>query len=162
MTARLYAEDTAVPVEKSQAEIGRLLREHACAGVQWTEDWKAGTVQLRFVWPHEGTTYVARITLRIPLDSVLVKGCTIRHKTPEARAAWLAKEREQHLRSAHRVVLVKLKADFAMVRCGMASAVEILLPFLEDASGRTVAEVVAPRLAEIRGPGVAGLIGGER
>jgi len=149
---RRYAAETNVPVEKSQVEIAKLLREQGCIGVQWTEDWQRSRADLRFCWPHGGAEYVARITIQMPTDETILRGCAIRHKTRDARAAWLVKEREQVARSAYRIVLIKLKADFNMVRAGMVSAVEILLPFLEDQQGRTVAELATPRLPELLGP----------
>lgn len=157
---RAFAEDTSVPVERSQAEIARLLRDYGCLGVQWAEDWTEGTTILRFCWPHEGARYLARITSRIPPDAEIRSGCTVKHRTPEAASAWLAKARDQRARQAMRLVLLKLKADFNMVRAGMVSAVEILLPFLENDQGRTLAEVAVPLLPELFGGSTVRMLGG--
>lgn len=147
-----YASDTAVPVEKSKEEIARLLRQWGCIGLQWTENWKQSNAQLRFCWPHNGVEYIVRLSLVFPTDAEMERTCTIRHKTRDARLAWLDKEREQTARAIYRIVLIKLKADFNMVSAKMATVVEVFLPFLEDAQGRTVAEIATPRLPELLGP----------
>ena len=44
---------TDVPIDRSKAQISQLLREYGAGGVQWTDNFQTGQVQLRFVVQRE-------------------------------------------------------------------------------------------------------------
>ena len=147
---RTYAADTTVSVARSMSEITDLLRAWGCQEVRWSENWSTREVQLRFVWVHEGAQLTARFAVRVAADEVLLKDLPDKHRyNQEGRASWLNREREQRARSSMRVVLIKLKADFSMVEAGICSAAEVLLPFMENTRGHTIAELVVPKLLEV-------------
>lgn len=144
MSPRRYAQGTSVGLAKSRAEIDKLLRQWGADGVQWTDDFREGRVLLRFTWAHEGTKLQARIGMQLPSDNVLRDNATGPRGFSEPK---YAKERDQHGREEHRILLLWLKAAFNAVDLGIVDASTLFLPFLEGADGRTVAEVAAPKLA---------------
>lgn len=154
MKARRYAETTTVPVDRSRAEINRLLAEWHCSSIGWTDHLIERAVSLAFPWHHDGALYKVRLTIGIPTKAKLEK---------EAEAAWpnywqlphqrarklfVARGLEGGARAAHRLLLLKLKADLNAARQGLAKAEEIFLPWLVDANGRTVSDVLMPRLRD--------------
>lgn len=138
-----YAHDTAVPVARSRGEIDALLRQWGCDSIQWTDQFREGVAELRFAWTWNGTTYRARLAVRMPADAALRKhGDT---------ATQLAKRRDQRWRSLHRVLLLTIKAQLNAVESGLLTAIEVFLPHLEGADGRTVAELAAESLPRLLG-----------
>jgi len=153
----LFAEATAVPIHKSREEIAALLRTWGCTGVQWTDDWMSpARFTLRFAWPFEGQTYMARLMVALPPDEKILRGYPARGRIP--RSEWLEREREQHARRLHRLLAMKLKMDLNAVHSGVLTVAEAILPFLEGPDGRTVSEVAQARLPELLGRGAAGLL----
>ena len=136
-----FAHDTDVPVARSRAEIEQLLRRWGCERLQWTDNFQEWAATFRFHWTWEGTTYAARLEIRMPPDAVL---------RAEAKrtitAVQLKARREQRWRSLHRVLFLAIKAQLVAVDAGLVSAVETFLPYLEGPDGRTVAEVALPEL----------------
>ena len=145
---RRYAEDTTVPVAKSRAEIDKLLRDWRCDQLQWSDDYKRGRAQLRFVWEHEGHNYLARFNVQMP-DEVALKKDAIDGRNgcfSERKFQVLLDARGKH---EHRVLLLWLKAALNAVEAGIVSAEAIFLAFLEGADGVTVAERAIPRLESL-------------
>ena len=145
--ARIYAEDTKVPVLRSREEIAGLLRAWRCDAIQWSDDYAEGTMQLRFRWAHEGVSYTARMGIKVPTAA------EVRRTMAKDRAGKPPTDRQvvdahcQAERAAHRLLALKLKADLNCVRAGLFSVIDVLLPHIERADGQTVAEVAAPLLA---------------
>jgi hypothetical protein len=148
--ARRYAEKTAVPIGRSRGEIDHLLRQWGCLGIQWTDAFDQGRVALRFVWERGDTKYMARFTLNLPTDEDLKKEAVDqRSASRQISEGKLRKLQDGRGRSEHRVLLLWLKAAFNAVEVGIVSAEEIFLPFLEDANGKTFAEIAIPRLPDL-------------
>lgn len=161
MTVRTHAEATSVPIAKSRTEIDKLLKEHGVLGVQWTDNHKDGITKLGFVIEHAGAHHMVRFVIRTLPDAVLMKDCHLSSGRYRERAAWLVRERDQRNRQAYRVVLGKLRNDFAMVHAGLATMVEVFLPFVQNTDGRSLAEVVVPELpAFFGGASAQRLLGG--
>lgn len=148
---RRYAQDTSVPVARSRGEIDSLLQQWGCKGVQWTSEWDAGAITLRFMWEHEGNKYMARFNVKLPTDDDLMKDA-VDGRDPSGKtisAGKLEKLRQSRGQSEHRLLLLWLKAAFNAVDAGLLVAEELFLPFLEGKDGRTVAEVAIPRMADL-------------
>lgn len=138
---RLFASDTSVPVDRTRAEINKLLTEWKCASIGWTDHIAESTVSVEFTWLREDAMYRVRFTIAIP-------------KTKPPRDRWSRpsllseNEKAQAWRSAHRLLLLKLKADLNAAQSGLAKAEEIFLPWMVDRNGRTIAEIIVPQLRE--------------
>ena len=128
--------DTAVNVAKSREGIGKVLVAWGARGVSWEDDLLTGVAVLRFRWApdDDDREVVARLRL------VPVVGPT---NTEKQAAAALEKDR----RRVHRVAFHWLKVQQEAVAAGLFDAETVIMPWLEDASGRTLGETIKPALA---------------
>lgn len=148
MYGRRYAQDTAVPIARSRAEIDKLLRKWKVTGIQWTDEFDKDRVTLQFAFPHEGRTYGARFTLRLPTREDL-KGSAIHGGTGRLLEARLQKLLDGRGKQEHRLLLLWLTAAFNAVAGGLVPVEQLFLPFLVDESGRTVGEIIGPKLHKL-------------
>lgn len=156
MARRRYAQKTMVAVVQSRGEIDKLLRQWGCDMIQWTDEFDEDRVTLRFVWNHDDRKYMARFSLGIePIDMETVQN----YKTGGVAEGKLAKAQANRGKQEHRLLLLWLKAALNAVDANLIDAATLFLPFLEDSEGRTVAEVALPRLAQLPGGTVKGLLG---
>lgn len=139
--ARLYAEDTRVPLSQTRGEIDRLLRGWNCDGIQWTDEHVRGRVTLRFLWTRQSVTYVARFAIAIPTDAEIQKSGLSPSKVEKAL-------RDRGKRE-HRLLLLWLKAAFNAIEGGIIPAELLFLPWLEGRDGQTVGEKALPRLQQL-------------
>jgi len=131
-------EDTKVPVERSRAQISAILVQWGALGIMWEDDFKTGSAVLRFRWPVEGGELVAR--LRVEVDKERIDRF--------ARMA-VDKQRERERRRLHRVAYWWIKAQYNAVEAGLFEAETVVLPWLEDGGGVTMAEAMRPHLAAL-------------
>lgn len=130
-------EGTTVTAEKSMAETMAMLRKRNCSGVQWTEE--RTTTTLRFRWQAaSGAELCARFNMNARLP-------TRTGQTEKQRAEAVDRER----RRLFRVLLYFLKNLFEAVDGGLLTTEQALLPFLEDASGRTIGELIVPHIGRL-------------
>ena len=147
-----FASDTSVPIARTRDEINRLLTEWKCASIGWTDHLAEKTVAVEFVWMKDEKdakglitghyAYRVRFTIGIPKDRDLRRG------EWGKRPSLSENEQAQAWRSAHRLLLLKLKADLNAAASGLAKAEEIFLPWMVDQSGRTLSEVIMPTLKQ--------------
>ena len=147
-----FALDTSVPVDRTRAEINRLLTDWKCASIGWTDHLAEKTVAVEFVWLREekdakglvtgNYCYKVRFSIGIP------KTRKKRKREWGAPPALNENEQAQAWRSAHRLLLLKLKADLNAAAAGLAKAEEIFLPWIVDENGRTLSEAIMPALKE--------------
>lgn len=141
---RAFAEDTVVPVHKSRDEIQSLLLAWGCLGIQWEDDFQRGTVTLRFRWKWKEIEYIARMRGQIPTHEQVQKELQAQRRVSgHVSPAVVQKAHDQRLRSVHRLIALKLRADLNCVRAGMFSAMEVLLPYCEGVDGQTIGELAA-------------------
>jgi hypothetical protein len=143
---RRFAEGTAVPVARTRGEVDRLLEDWGVSGIQWTTE--AESFSLRFLWKHKDRGYMARIQIKLPSRAELEKEA-IDNRTNKPSANKLSCLLDRRGRREHRLLLLWIRAALNAVEAGMVAAEAVFLPFLEDASGRTVAEVALPRLGKL-------------
>lgn len=143
-----YAGGTKVGVARSRNQIDNLLRDFGATGIQWTNEWTpVKHATLRFTWIHEGVHLMAKI--RMVCDHKLISKNAIDGRSGNVSNAKLEKLLSQWDSEAHRLLLLFLKGAFFAIEAGMISAEQIFLPFFEDNSGRTVWEIMQPRLIEL-------------
>lgn len=149
---RAFANESSVPVDRTRAEINRLLTEWKCSSIGWTDHLAEQTVAVEFVWLREekdekgfvtgNFCYRVRFSIGIP------------KRRDKRRGEWgqppllTENEKAQAWRSAHRLLLLKLKADLNAAAAGLAKAEEIFLPWMVGPDGKTVSDVLMPRLRE--------------
>lgn len=145
---RRFAEDTAVPVSRSRGEVDALLEAWGAIGVQWTTE--SDSVCLRFLWRHEETkaNYMVRIRCALPAKSDLEEHA-LDGRTGKVSQSKLLDLIQRRGRREHRLLLLWIRAMLNAIDSGMVTAAEVFLPFIEDKSGRTVADVIVPKLAKV-------------
>lgn len=150
---RRYAETTKVPIAQSRGEIDTLLRKWGCDGIQWTDEFTHNRVTLRFSWDHEGQPYMARFAITIP---PIDPDDAINHTTGMVSESKQEKAEAKRGKVEHRILLLWLKAALNAVEAGIISAETLFLPFIEDQTGQTVAELLVPQFAKIPHVGLLG------
>jgi hypothetical protein len=125
MSARVFAEGTGVPVEKTRMDVERILKSYGAT--QWgvMSDEEKGVAMIAFRMG--GASY--RVELPMPLKSAVADA--IKKKPPhgwygrtdQGRAAFIDERHQQECRERWRAVLLTIKAKLEIVRIG-ASTVE--------------------------------------
>lgn len=139
-----YAEGTAVPVERSRAEIELLLRRYGAT--QFVSGWDADRAligfaaqgrQLRFVLPGPD-----------PKDKRFThhrKRTTWGTAAPRT-ALQVAAVLEQETRRRWRALALVIKAKLEAVECGIATFEEEFMPWIVLPDGSTVGQYMAPQI----------------
>jgi len=144
-------ENTSVPVARSQEAIRKLIYAHRGTGMvfisQRPREGFEAMVELR------GKPYHIRITAkcRTPRSA----GGEEQHTT-RGRELW-----EKEERRVWRVLFYHLKAVFEAADSDVLSIEEIIMPYVVAKDGRTLAEHILPRLAEVVASPKLMLPGGE-
>lgn len=160
MARRKFAEETKVSPEKSRSAINHILKQWGVRGIQWSEMFgDENKVVLQFLWSPDGLDqhYMARMELTLPSDEELMEEA--RHKrTGEVLESKLERLKDQAGWREHRVLHIFLKGAFEAIDNGIISADKLFLPWLVGRDGRTVAEVVGPRLPALMNDTAAALL----
>lgn len=147
MTARAYAEGTAVSVEKSKAEIDSILTKHGATQRGIMADDVEGRAQLAFVL--KGHHY----RIDVPLPKIL-DFAPKRNQEPrgwytwgaERRESWTRERWEQGCRERWRAVVLMLKAKLELVRLGVSTIEREFMADMVLPGGRTVGAIVADQI----------------
>lgn len=122
-------EDTSVEVARSQECIRKLVNGHEGTGIIFMSR-----------PPREG--FEALVTLQKQAYHIRVMAtCKSKHSQ---------REKEQEERRVWRVLYWHLKAMFEAADSGVIAVEDIIMPYIVTPDGRTIAEHVAPKLAEMR------------
>lgn len=136
--SKAYAKDTAVPVERSQAELCALMRQAGAThqqfgsgpGVSWIE-WATSTRHVRVTLPipditHRDFTHTPKGVRRSPADA--------------------ARAHAQHIKAGWRQLVLVVKAKLEAIRAGISTFDDEFLAFIVTADGRTVSQAIRPAL----------------
>jgi len=140
-----YAHDTSAPVEKSRAEIERLVVKHGAGQFMSAYDHARGLAQVG--WTMHGR--MVRLSIPLPLrDEEQFK-----HRRTAYGFSWreLPKEKqiqrwEQACRSRWRAILLIVKAKFEAVDAGVSTFEHEFLANTVMADGATIGEWIQPQL----------------
>lgn len=148
-----FASRTSVSVDRSQVQIGALLR-------------KRGATNIAFGTRDDDRPPMAWVAFRIERHSVLVKAPLperheLKHTGGRKRTeAQVIAELEQRARSLWRALLLSLQARFASIDAGLSSAAREFLPNLDLGGGRTIGDLLLIPIVQGELPKVAGLLEG--
>ena len=151
-----YAAGTEVPVERSRAEVERILAKYGADQFLYGVDQRGAMVafrakgrSIRFLVPFPPIEQFRRSDHRYP-----------RSRTPEQQA----RARDEEVRRRWRALALAIKAKLEAVSSGIATFETEFMPYTLLANGRTVAEHLGPEveraLATSAMPQVAGLLPG--
>ncbi|MBO9665941.1 MAG: hypothetical protein J7501_03940 [Bdellovibrio sp.] len=128
-----YAEKTKVPVDRSQAEIRKILSKHGASGFAFAEQVEKALVQFDI----EGR----RIRFFLPLA---VKGQTQNKK----RYIMGQNEVDQTNRSKWRGLALAIKAKLECVESGITTLEQEFMAHIALPNGQTVGDLVLPEIAK--------------
>lgn len=134
-----FAGSTETPVHKSKSDIEGLLTKYGAEG--YHSGWQTGTLDtpgwdmIEFLW--KGRAIRFRIPRPGPHDP----------KVKMYKGARLGDWIEQLNRQRWRVLMLVIKAKLEAVESGVSVFEEEFLPFIVTESGRTVGEILIPRLS---------------
>lgn len=153
---RAYA-DTSVSQIKSQETIRTLLRLRGAFGLEITDVWSPNAgLKVRFALPGPDGVGTMMIRVVIPLPDAPTTR-PLRGYDEPTDEAWRSKWRDQKERQLWRVLWYWLKTSFEAADAGLLKIEELLLPWIEDSTGRTVGEYILPQLPVLLEKGSAGI-----
>ena len=142
-------EGTSVTISRSREQIDTLLRNWGVSGIQWEDDFKSGTVNLRFRWENDGTNYVARFRLALDDDEKLEE-LSVDGRSGKPSEKMLERLKVERGKREHRVLAAFLKNVFEAVEQGIIEAEAVFLPWIEDSEGMTVYERLGPVMKQLK------------
>lgn len=136
-----YAQTTRVPVDRSRAEVHKLLRRYGATRI--ADAWEqGGNAAVQF----EIGGYVARLSVPVPSIDELKARPRIQ-KSPAALRSRVAQEERQRWRALG----LLLKAKFESVSLGLSTFEQEFLAAIVLDSGRTVGSEILKRLGHASG-----------
>lgn len=137
-----YAQETAVPVDRSKAEIERTLTRYGAE--QFMTGWKGGEAVIAFRMNNRIIQFVLPLPSRN--DPTFMKTPTgrARRNPDDALKAW-----EQSCRQRWRALSLAIKAKLEAVECGITDFETEFMAHIVLPDGKTVAAHLLPKLDQI-------------
>lgn len=133
-----YAQDTQVPVDRSKAEIERLVQRYGAE--EMVTGWRAGKAMIQFKMEERQIRFV----LPLPLIATFAKTDQGRDRTQTAtQAAW-----EQACRQRWRALTLTIKAKLESAASGIEEFETAFMGQIVMPNGKTVAEQVLPMIED--------------
>jgi len=139
-----YAENTSVAVERSRAEIERLLSRHKCAKFMAGVDHEQHRATVQFQAHNRIVKF--EIDLPNPADPKYKK---IKNSYYERTASGIVKVVEQEERTRWRALLLVIKAKLEAVESGIATFEDEFLAHVLLPNQQTVAQFIGPTVEKI-------------
>jgi hypothetical protein len=139
-----YAESTSVPVEKTRAEIEKLLSAHRCLKFMAGVDHEAHRATVQFQAHNRVVKF--EISLPNPADP---KYKRMKNTYLQRNAAGVAKVVEQEERTRWRALLLVIKAKLEAVESRIATFEDEFLAHTVLPNQQTVAEYIGPQVAQM-------------
>lgn len=139
-----YAEGTSVPVEKSRAEIERLLSKHRCSKFLAGVDHDAHRATVQF----QAHNRIIKFEIDLP-DPADPKWKRMKGSYLQRTAAGVQKVVAQAERTRWRALLLVIKAKLEAVESGIATFEDEFLAHVLLPNQQTVAQYIGPTVAQI-------------
>jgi hypothetical protein len=139
-----YAESTSVPVERSRAEIERLLQRHKCAKFMAGVDNEAHRATVQF----QAHNRIIRFEIMLP-DPKDPQYRKMKHRYAQRTDAGVRQLVEQAERSRWRALLLVIKAKLEAVESNIATFEEEFMAHIVLPNNQTVGQWVLPEVARI-------------
>lgn len=139
-----YAQNTSVPADRSRAEIDKILTRYGASGFGYS--WERREVAINPVpvyGPKTEQRDFAAIVFRFKERRVRLDV-----PMPTAREAGTAERAERATRQRWRALLLVIKAKLEAVESGISTLEQEFLANIVTESGRTIGEVIVPRISE--------------
>lgn len=150
-----FADDTTVPVERSQAEVRKLLERHKADAFTYAWDGERAREQVTF----RISGRFVRMQIQMPqrADRMFTHTPNRRFRRTEPE---IAKAYEREKRRRWRALVIVLKAKLAAVEAGISTFEREFFADLILPDGRTVQDWAGPRIAHAYEVGTMELEGG--
>lgn len=139
-----YAENTSVPVEKSRAEIERLLSKHKCQKFMAGVDHEQHRATVQF----QAHNRIIKFEIALP-DPADPKYKRIKNSYLQRSASGVTKVVAQEERTRWRALLLVIKAKLEAVESGIATFEDEFLAHVLLPNQQTVAEYIGPMVAQV-------------
>lgn len=139
-----YAQNTSVPVEKSRAEIERLLSKHKCSKFMAGVDHDAHRATVQF----QAHNRIVKFDIALP-DPADPKWRKIKGSYLQRTSAGVEKIVAQEERSRWRALLLVIKAKLEAVESNIATFEDEFLAHVLLPNQQTVAQYIGPTVAQI-------------
>jgi hypothetical protein len=139
-----YAANTTVPVEKSRAEIERLLSKHKCTKFMAGVDHERHQATVQF----QAHARIVKFDIALP-DPADPKYRRIKNSYLQRTQAGIDKAVDQETRTRWRALLLVIKAKLEAIESGIATFEDEFLAHVLLPNQQTVAEWVGPEVARI-------------
>ena len=138
-----FAADTSVPVERSRAEIERLLQRHG--STQFVSGWDEQSAHLGFVIAGRTIRFLLPLPARDAAEFQRTPGRGRQRSVADAERAW-----EQACRARWRALLLVIKAKLEAVAVGISTIEDEFLAWtvLPGGRGRTVGDELRAQITE--------------
>lgn len=142
-TKTLYMETTAIPPDKTAAEISSLLVSAGARQISMMYDPSGKMDGMQFVLVVNHITASFKLPVRVDPVFSLLNGRRPKESWKRGnRQEWAEKDRTQAERVAWRQLLRWIQAQLALIETGMVASHEVFLPYMQDMTGRTVFEAI--------------------
>lgn len=134
---------TAVPVSRSQDQIRKLLINFGVSGVQFSENFESGEINVRFAKMVAGNPRTVSVSMHIPEPQPM------RRRTTRGKSNSANDRREQMAKATYRALHDWLKAQFVAVEFGLLTFEDVFLSHFEwmiEGQRTTVGKILIPRL----------------
>lgn len=136
---RRFAEDTEVSVEKTRAEIEKVLANYGASAFGY--GWQDSRAAISF------EAHGRRIAFHLPLPERSSRQFTQKSRGYGQNSQELAQKKwEQACRSRWRALLLAIKAKLEVVECKISTFEEEFMAHIILPNGRTVSDTIAPQL----------------
>src|SRR5262245_24069069 len=143
-----FAENTSVPVEKTRAEIERMLQRHKCQKFMCGVDNEAHRATVQFQAHNRIIRFI--VDLPNPSDPAHKR---IKNTYMQRSASGIAKVVEQLTRTRWRALLLVIKAKLEAVESGIATFEEEFMAQIVLPNDATVGQWVLPKIAQMHDTG---------
>ena len=140
-------------VQRTRAELERLLRKWGVGGLSWVDDYEIGLVILRFRWksnPEDELGYTARFTVRVPNDDDL-EASAIDKRTGKFSEKKLTRLRKNRGKKQHHSLLYLIRAQLDAIKLGIMLPEQAFMSWIEDEGGITLFDKMLPELRQLSG-----------
>lgn len=140
----IYAKHTSVPVDRSRAQIERVLSVYGASGFGY--HWERREVAISPAPVHGAKTEVREFASLI--FQVQSRRVRLDVPMPTIREAGTEAKKDAAVRQRWRAVLLVIKAKLEAVESGISTLDAEFLANIVTESGRTIGETIIPRLSE--------------
>ncbi len=134
-----YAKDTKVPIQRSKAEIEKILYNYGAGQFACASDWEGGQAMIGF--HYQGIA--VRMTLKLPTEDEFAETPTGLIRSDGERESFHARGCRQRWRA----LVLSVKAKLEAVESEISTFEQEFLPFVVTQTGQTVGERVLPEIA---------------